>query len=145
MRITEQSRQALMILVALAERHPAGATAADLAAAVGLPETTIFKVLKTLTRHGFVASRRGRGGGLRLSRPSGDITLGEVLRAFEPRFGQCAPAALLTESGMPAHALIASIDAAIGASVAAFLRHADGVTLTAIGREASDRPPARVA
>jgi Rrf2 family nitric oxide-sensitive transcriptional repressor len=139
MRITEQSRQALHILLALARATPNAATASQVAEAVSLPETTIFKVLKTLTRAGLVATVRGRGGGIWLARPAERIALGEVLRACEPRFVQCGPAARLLPTPQPPDLGDSAIERALGACIAAFLREADKVTLASLNRaDASD-------
>jgi Rrf2 family protein len=131
MRITEQSRQALHILLALARAMPNAATANQVAEAVGLPETTIFKVLKTLTRAELVTTVRGRGGGMRLARPAEAISLGDVLRACEPRFVRCEPAARLTLGATEAM-VHRPIEQALGRCIAAFLGEADRVALTSL-------------
>ena len=42
------------------------------------------KVVQSLQAAGFVATFRGRGGGVELARLPGDLTVGEVVRALEP-------------------------------------------------------------
>ena len=54
MRLTEQSRYALRVLAHCAERHPALAKVATIAAVTGITEQNIFKLIKTLTKAGFV-------------------------------------------------------------------------------------------
>ncbi len=54
-----------------------------LAAATGVPEPTVRKVLKTLVRAGIVCSVRGTHGGYALARPAGDISVAEVVIAVE--------------------------------------------------------------
>ena len=49
MRLTEQSRYALRVLAHCAERHPALAKVATIAAVTGITEQNIFKLIKTLT------------------------------------------------------------------------------------------------
>jgi len=44
-------------------------TSPGIAAAIGIPEPTIAKVLKALAGHGLVTSTRGAHGGYRLGRP----------------------------------------------------------------------------
>ncbi|WP_053333135.1 RrF2 family transcriptional regulator [Haliangium ochraceum] len=54
-----------------------------LAAATGIPEPTVRKVLKTLVRAGVVGSVRGTHGGYALARPASAISVAEVATAFE--------------------------------------------------------------
>jgi Rrf2 family protein len=48
-----------------------------------IPQRYLEQVLLQLKRAGFLVSKRGSSGGYRLSRPPGEITVGEVLRAVE--------------------------------------------------------------
>ncbi|MCC6492092.1 MAG: Rrf2 family transcriptional regulator [Pirellulales bacterium] len=50
----------------------------------GIPSTFLVQILHELRRAGLVASTRGAGGGYRLSRPPGEITLSDVVDVFEP-------------------------------------------------------------
>lgn len=43
----------------------------------------VAKVVSQLVRLGYVRSIRGSGGGIELGKPAGDITVGEVVTAFE--------------------------------------------------------------
>lgn len=54
-----------------------------LAAATGVPEPTVRKVLKTLAHAGIVGSVRGTHGGYALARPAADITVADVVIAVE--------------------------------------------------------------
>lgn len=61
-----------------------GAHAArDLAVFTQIPEPTVSKVLKALTRAGVVTSQRGAKGGYALSRPASEIGVQEVIEALE--------------------------------------------------------------
>ena len=86
MRLTEQSRYALRVLAHCAERHPALAKVATIAAVTGITEQNIFKLIKTLTKAGFVETIRGPHGGVRLAMAPKAIRVGQVIRAIEPRF-----------------------------------------------------------
>lgn len=55
----------------------------DLARQVGLPPPYLAKVLATLARTGVLAASRGAKGGYRLSRPSRQIRLMEIVEPFE--------------------------------------------------------------
>jgi len=58
-------------------------TSPGIAAAIGIPEPTIAKVLKALTNSGLVVSTRGAHGGYRLSRPLAAIAVAEVIVAID--------------------------------------------------------------
>ncbi len=58
-------------------------TASGLSEKTGLPEPTVAKVLKLLTRGGLISSTRGVNGGYVLSRPPSDITMASVIIALE--------------------------------------------------------------
>ena len=81
MRLTEQSRYALRVLAHCAERHPALAKVAAIAAVTGITEQNIFKLIKTLTKAGFVETIRGPHGGVRLAMAPKAIRVGQVIRA----------------------------------------------------------------
>ena len=55
----------------------------ELASETGLPEPTVGKVLKTLSKAGVVTSRRGANGGYSLSRSADAISIVEVISALE--------------------------------------------------------------
>lgn len=53
-------------------------------------------IVSSLTKAGFLRSRRGKTGGYQLSRPASDINVGEVLRLTE---GSLAPVACMENGG----------------------------------------------
>ncbi|MFH1084184.1 MAG: Rrf2 family transcriptional regulator [Chloroflexota bacterium] len=55
----------------------------EIAAAEGLPESYLAKILQELTKEGIVRSHRGAKGGFSLARPAGDISLRQVIEAIE--------------------------------------------------------------
>jgi Rrf2 family protein len=63
--------------------EPAHENVRVLAAATGVPEPTVRKVLKTLARAGIVCSVRGTHGGYALARPARDINVAEIVIAVE--------------------------------------------------------------
>jgi len=70
--------------------------ARELAARAGLPLPVVSKILKTLTREGFLLSHRGIKGGYALSRRPEEITVASIIDALE------GPIAL-TECGTEMH------------------------------------------
>jgi len=65
-------------------QHPGGSSSTrELANLVGLPVSTVSKILKTLVRSGLCSSRRGANGGYALARRPDQITVMEIVRAIE--------------------------------------------------------------
>ncbi len=62
---------------------PGAIAVSDLALATRIPQPTVSKVLKALTRAGVVVSHRGVHGGYRLARPPVEITVAEIIGALE--------------------------------------------------------------
>jgi Rrf2 family transcriptional regulator, iron-sulfur cluster assembly transcription factor len=83
--ISRTGAQALKALAALADLTPgAFAGAGHLARQTGAPENYLGKLLRVLSTHGLLASQKGFGGGFRLARPAGTVTLFDVLQHLEP-------------------------------------------------------------
>lgn len=66
----------------------------------GVPDSALAKVFQHMVRAGLASGTRGIGGGYRLSRPPSEITVLDVIAAFEPA-GHLAPA-LPAPSGVAA-------------------------------------------
>jgi FeS assembly SUF system regulator len=62
-------------------------SARELAEDTQLPLATVGKVLRELLDHGLVTSHRGMKGGYALARAAGDISLAEIIGAFEGPIG----------------------------------------------------------
>ena len=131
MRLTEQSRYALRVLAHCAERHPALAKVATIAAVTGITEQNIFKLIKTLTKAGLVQTIRGPNGGVRLAMAPGAIRVGQVIRAIEPRFKACGPLVLMM-SEAPVSAIERELDRTIGRGIAAFMAKLDETSIAAL-------------
>lgn len=90
--LTQKAKYALKALAHLARAYdPASEQrvhAAAIAEAQRIPPKFLESILSDLTKHGHLQSRKGRGGGYRLSRPPEEIHLGAVIRIFE---GPLAP------------------------------------------------------
>lgn len=83
MRLTRYSEYSLRVLLYLGLHQERRCSIAEIAAAYGISESHLNKVVHMLGRVGFVDTQRGRNGGLRLARPAEAISLGEVLRYTE--------------------------------------------------------------
>jgi FeS assembly SUF system regulator len=84
MRLTSLADYAVVVMAAAA-RHPAGASlsAGLLAEETGVPVPTAQKVMGRLAASGLLDSARGAGGGFRLARPAGGISLADIIEAVE--------------------------------------------------------------
>jgi Rrf2 family nitric oxide-sensitive transcriptional repressor len=83
MRMTQFTDYALRLLMLVAARHPELITIDTAARHYGVSKNHLMKVSQHLVQAGFLASQRGRGGGLRLARPVGDINVGALVRSSE--------------------------------------------------------------
>lgn len=83
MRLTTFSDYTLRVLMYLALDPEKLATIPAIAAAYGISENHLMKVVRQLVGDGIVESTRGRGGGIRLARPAEKIRLGEIVRPSE--------------------------------------------------------------
>lgn len=83
MRLRRFTDYALRVLIYAAERPGQWLPIPQIAAAHAISENHLVKVVHQLGRLGYLDTRRGRGGGVRLARPPQDIRLGEVVRRVE--------------------------------------------------------------
>lgn len=82
LRLSKLTDYAVVVLVRLAGM-PEMQTSPGIAAATGIPEPTVAKVLKTLTSGGLVTSQRGARGGYRLHRRLDQIPIADVIAAVD--------------------------------------------------------------
>ncbi|WP_137124881.1 SUF system Fe-S cluster assembly regulator [Roseomonas sp. HF4] len=84
LRLSKLTDYAVVVLTRLEEAEEGGVlTAPGLAAATGLGEPTVSKVLKILSHAGLVEGRRGALGGYRLTRPLAAMPLTDVIAAID--------------------------------------------------------------
>ena len=127
MRLTRHTDNALRALIYLAIHDDEPARITDIARRMGMSEDHVAKVVARLADLGYVATTRGRTGGVRLARAAKAITVGAVVRdtednmalveCFDPATNQCPIA--------PACALAPALDAALTAVLAVL----DGYTV----------------
>jgi len=84
--LSSEGRYALRALVYLA-RLGERTTADRISSEAYIPRRLLARVLAKLSRAGLVESGQGRGGGSRLARPAGKITLRDAVEAAEGPFG----------------------------------------------------------
>jgi Rrf2 family transcriptional regulator, nitric oxide-sensitive transcriptional repressor len=84
MQLTKFSDYALRVLIYLAQREGEQVTIAEIATAHAISENHLMKVVSRLGQTGYLATTRGKGGGIRLARPAVTISVGAVVRDVEP-------------------------------------------------------------
>ena len=82
LRLSKLTDYAVVVLVRLASMDGVQ-TSPGVAAATGIPEPTVAKVLKTLAGSDLVSSQRGARGGYRLNRPLEAIPVADVIAAVD--------------------------------------------------------------
>ncbi|MGE0703411.1 MAG: Rrf2 family transcriptional regulator [Vicinamibacterales bacterium] len=82
--LSRKSKYGLKALLVLArEGNGRSLHVSEIASREAIPKKFLEAILVELKRHGFVTSRKGPGGGYALSRRSGEITFGAVVRVLE--------------------------------------------------------------
>lgn len=127
MRLTSFTDFGLRALMRLAGAPGRAFTTDEIAAELAVSRNHLSKVVGALAREGFVATRRGAGGGFRLARPAGAITVGEVVRALEGR--EALVECFRPDGGACVLTPRCRLKARLAAAREAFLRELDGTTL----------------
>lgn len=86
MKHTRHADLALRVLMYLRVAPGRRGSIADIAAAHRVSHTHLDKVVRRMSEAGLVATLRGRGGGVHLTREPSTITVGDVMRAMEDDF-----------------------------------------------------------
>ncbi len=84
MKLSMRGRYGIHAMYDLAGHYDAGPRPIKaIAESQSIPEAYLEQLFAALRRDGLVTSARGAQGGYRLSRPPGEITVGDVLRCLE--------------------------------------------------------------
>jgi len=83
MRLTLHSDYALRVLTHVAVADGKLITISDVAKTFNISKQHLMKIVNKLSQKGYLHTRRGRGGGIRLRRPPADINIGQVMRDTE--------------------------------------------------------------
>lgn len=122
MRLTRYSDYAMRVLLHLGARPDRLCSIAEIARAYGISQNHLMKVVQDLARAGYVASVRGRLGGIRLGRLAEEINVGEVIRHTEDGFD-------LVDCGSCVIAPACRLTGALNEALCAFMAVLDGYTL----------------
>jgi Rrf2 family nitric oxide-sensitive transcriptional repressor len=107
--LTSYSDYAFRTLIALACVAPEKLTASEISEGYDISQHHLLKVIQKLAELGFVATTRGKSGGVRLAALPQAISLGAVVRGMEPELGVVAclrpgdtPCAIASACGLKA-------------------------------------------
>jgi Rrf2 family nitric oxide-sensitive transcriptional repressor len=99
----------------------------EIAKGYGISRHHLAKVAQRLQALGYIATTRGRGGGIRLAKPSGEVNVGSLVRTLEnfDGFVSCmgAPPEGCAVDG------VCGLKGALAFAVQDFLKRLDGYTL----------------
>ncbi len=87
MRLTQHTDYALRTLIFLGVKGEAQSTIEEISKGHGISRNHLMKVVQRLVSEGYVESRRGVGGGIRLAKAPSEIVIGDVVRRLEPDLG----------------------------------------------------------
>jgi len=133
MRLTRYTDYAMRVLLYLGARPEKLCSIAEISAAYGISQNHLMKVVNDLSRAGYVASVRGRSGGIRLGAAPEAINVGAVVRHTEDGFDlvDCAHCLLAPACGLTG---------ALNEALAAFMAVLDRYSLADLmGRRADMR------
>lgn len=122
MRLTRYTDYALRVLIHLAARPGELCSIGEISRVYGISQNHLMKVVNDLARAGFVASARGRGGGIRLGLPAEEINVGAIVRHTEEGFD-------LVDCGSCVIAPACGVNGMLGEALAAFMGVLDRYTL----------------
>lgn len=83
MRLNKSTSYAVRILIDCTRAGDRLVKVAEIAERLEITQQNAFKIVHLLSKAGFLASVRGRRGGVRLARPASKIRVGDVVRAIE--------------------------------------------------------------
>jgi Rrf2 family transcriptional regulator, nitric oxide-sensitive transcriptional repressor len=83
MRLTLHTDYSLRVMIHVGVAAGKLVTINDIAKTFDISKQHLMKVVNNLSQKGYLHTVRGRGGGIRLSRPPHDINIGEVVRETE--------------------------------------------------------------
>ncbi|WP_332812295.1 Rrf2 family transcriptional regulator [Sphingomonas sp.] len=122
MRLTRYTDYAMRVLLYVGARPDRLCSIAEISRAYGISQNHLMKVVHDLGKAGYIASARGRFGGIRLGRPPEEIRVGDVVRHTEEGFD-------LADCGGCIIAPACGLTGALREALAAFMAVLDSYTL----------------
>ena len=127
MRLTRYTDYAVRVLMHLAVHPDRLCSIGEIAAAYAISRHHLMKIVNDLANAGYVASERGRSGGIRLARPAAEIGIGDLVRYTEgeDELADCGGCVVAPACGL---------SGALGEALGAFMAVLDGYSLADITR-----------
>ena len=137
MRLRSFTDYGLRALMLAGVRHPERITIREIAQCYGLSAHHLLKIVQALRRLGYLASSRGRGGGLRLALAPEQIRIGTVVRQMESDF---ALVDCMTDNRRKSCVIhpACRLQHSLHRALEAFLAVLDGYTLADLVRDADE-------
>ena len=126
MRLTLWTDYALRTLIYVGAKRDRLTTIAEIAESFAISNTHLMKVVNQLAQQGYIATVRGKGGGIWLGRAPAEIRVGAVVRKTEE---QLAVMGCLATSGFCRIEGCCVLQDALRKATLAFLETLDGFTL----------------
>lgn len=82
-RLSTRGHYAVLLMYELARSGEALSSLADVSAVQKISQGYLEQIIKPLREAGLVTGKKGFGGGYVLSRPPGEVTVGQIIRAVE--------------------------------------------------------------
>lgn len=128
MRITKRTNIAMRLLMYCAANPDALVTKKEIASCCNVSENHLAQVVNQLSQLGFLATQRGRNGGIMLGRPAEEIRVGQVFRSVE---GDAPPDMCLADSDQTCPLVGACrLRGALEEAMQAFFTHLDDTSLS---------------
>ncbi len=134
MRLTIRTDIAMRALMYCALNQGALVRRTDIAERCNASPNHLAQVVHALAQRGFLATLRGRGGGIRLARPAREISVGAVFRALEGEapFTECFDACAEGRADACPLRGLCPLHRSIEGALEAFYGHLDRITLAAL-------------
>lgn len=127
MRLTVRTNLAMRTLMLCAANPDQIVRKHEIAGICNASENHLAQVIHLLALNGYLATQRGRAGGMKLARPASEITVGQVFRSFEATlpFAEC----FSTEENLCPLASFCKLKCLLNDALAAFYAKLDAVSL----------------
>jgi Rrf2 family nitric oxide-sensitive transcriptional repressor len=139
MRLTSFTDFGLRALMRMASDPGRAFSTAELADEFKLSRNHLTKIMTALARAGFIATRRGGGGGAVLARAADQISLGDIVRVLET--GQALVSCFALDGGDCTVTGACRLKERLRSAEAAFLADLDRSTLASVALPAAAQGP----
>lgn len=129
MQLTTYTDYALRVLISVGAKDVEEiSTIPEISRQYGISRNHLVKIVHHLSQSGYLATSRGKGGGIRLARPPSEICIGDVIRDAENHF-DLVPCFGIAARGDCAIEPACVLKRALKEAVQAFLAVTDDYTL----------------